>query len=439
MFIELLHQLWGRVCLRHNRVSRPRHPKQQQQQQQQQPQQQQQRNGDRQVQPVFVHVGVAQPRHYFAAADLHVKVFHTPHKDPVSNTSAAAAAAAASEEPRVSGTGADQAGTAATGAASETTALAVAAAAAAVAAAEAAAAAAAAAANSWGGLMARLDRMLALQLNDTLEEQGNGRSALLLAIEFPVGQHAEVLAAGLTCSTPMRIISNSGTAPTRNSSSSSSSSSSSGAKIGNGSSNSGSRRSVPGGVDALHDINIPYPPSSSSSSSTSKGSISSSSSSAIPPMMLFLMRSLTRDAIHPGLGCSADEVRILGAANVDSFGDIIPKRTRRGPMDTGNVWIKRPGYAYVSNVAVSPSARRKGVATALMNAAGEVARGWGCSTTALHVNPNNSKALGLYASIGYRATSVREPAFMPYLQGRPPDRCVLYVKRVPQHKQEEEC
>lgn len=75
----------------------------------------------------------------------------------------------------------------------------------------------------------------------------------------------------------------------------------------------------------------------------------------------------------------------------------------------------RAGYAYISNVAVSPTARRKGVATALMAAATDVARDWGCGTTALHVDPKNASALGLYSSIGYKKTTAQEPVWIPYI------------------------
>jgi predicted N-acetyltransferase YhbS len=87
------------------------------------------------------------------------------------------------------------------------------------------------------------------------------------------------------------------------------------------------------------------------------------------------------------------------------------------------------GYGYVSNLAVSPSARRRGVAEALMAAAESLAASWGCRTHALHCNPDNAAAVGLYRKLGYRAT-VQEPAWMPMLQGRPSERCTLFIKPV---------
>ena len=55
-----------------------------------------------------------------------------------------------------------------------------------------------------------------------------------------------------------------------------------------------------------------------------------------------------------------------------------------------------PGFAYICNVAVAPSAQRSGVATRLMAEAEAIAATWGCSKAALHVNMTNTPAVGLY-------------------------------------------
>ena len=51
----------------------------------------------------------------------------------------------------------------------------------------------------------------------------------------------------------------------------------------------------------------------------------------------------------------------MGAAVVDSFGDVIPPKSLDPGRDGAFGWFKRAGYAYVSNVAVVPGARRRGV------------------------------------------------------------------------------
>lgn len=57
------------------------------------------------------------------------------------------------------------------------------------------------------------------------------------------------------------------------------------------------------------------------------------------------------------------------------------------------------GYAYISNVAVSPSAQRRGVASRLMAEAEALAGSWGCSKAGLHVNMTNTPAVQLYRCV----------------------------------------
>ena len=54
------------------------------------------------------------------------------------------------------------------------------------------------------------------------------------------------------------------------------------------------------------------------------------------------------------------------------------------------------GIAYLSNVAVLPSARRLGVACHLVAAAEALASTWGARSVGLHCNPNNTAAVQLY-------------------------------------------
>ncbi len=46
-----------------------------------------------------------------------------------------------------------------------------------------------------------------------------------------------------------------------------------------------------------------------------------------------------------------------------------------------------------------------------------------------YLHPAHSQAL--YSSLGYRDTGVLEHPVMPYLHGRPPDRCAFRMKLVP--------
>lgn len=62
------------------------------------------------------------------------------------------------------------------------------------------------------------------------------------------------------------------------------------------------------------------------------------------------------------------------------------------------------GVAYVRHVAVSPSARRRGVGRALMAAVATRAREAGVTTWVLNVKPHNVAAIALYEGLGMQRT-----------------------------------
>eukprot|EP00798_Chlamydomonas_sp_ICE-L_P026095 gene26095-11804_t len=90
----------------------------------------------------------------------------------------------------------------------------------------------------------------------------------------------------------------------------------------------------------------------------------------------------------------------------------------------------RKGIAYLSNVAVPTHVRRQGIARKLVAHAEKMAVEWGCRSVGLHCNPSNEAAMKLYRSLGYRKTGVLEPPWLPYLNGRGPDRCEFMIKRI---------
>ncbi|GIM10723.1 hypothetical protein Vretimale_14305 [Volvox reticuliferus] len=156
----------------------------------------------------------------------------------------------------------------------------------------------------------------------------------------------------------------------------------------------------------------------------------SPTSMAFPKPMWWLGRGLA-PGVRPGVGVAAQSVGLVGVAAVDSFGDLVPPRELNWRTDGQMGWYRREGYAYISNVAVAPEARRRGIARRLVTAAEELAAEWGCRAVGLHCNPKKREPWALYSSLGYRDSGVVEPAFMPYLQGRPPDRCSFLLKLVP--------
>lgn len=108
----------------------------------------------------------------------------------------------------------------------------------------------------------------------------------------------------------------------------------------------------------------------------------------------------------------------------------IPPRALDPNRDGAFGWIRRNGVAYLSNVAVAPTARRRGVARQLVQHAARVAAGWGCRSIGLHVSPDNAAALALYKSLGFRSVGL-EPPWVPFVQGRPSGRCYFFVLRLP--------
>ena len=65
---------------------------------------------------------------------------------------------------------------------------------------------------------------------------------------------------------------------------------------------------------------------------------------------------------------------------------------------------------YIPRVCVLPAYRRRGVATALMDAAEAAARVFGCTTLTLEVRESNSAAIALYESLGFEPLGKR-PGF----------------------------
>lgn len=66
-------------------------------------------------------------------------------------------------------------------------------------------------------------------------------------------------------------------------------------------------------------------------------------------------------------------------------------------------------HCYLSNLAVSPAHRRRGVARQLLTHCEQIAQGWNCQCVALHVLASNTGAETLYRTLGYQPSREGDP------------------------------
>jgi GNAT superfamily N-acetyltransferase len=69
---------------------------------------------------------------------------------------------------------------------------------------------------------------------------------------------------------------------------------------------------------------------------------------------------------------------------------------------------------YISNLAVHPQWRRRGIALKLLKAVEQKVRSWGFKTIYLHVVDSNREALNLYKFLGYEIYKVDSDGFNPF-------------------------
>ncbi len=74
--------------------------------------------------------------------------------------------------------------------------------------------------------------------------------------------------------------------------------------------------------------------------------------------------------------------------------------------------------AYISNLAVSPNYRRKGIARRLLQTCEQLTAQWGCEEIFLHVLETNRQALRLYEQCGYHLYRI-EPSLMALIFNKP--------------------
>ena len=78
-------------------------------------------------------------------------------------------------------------------------------------------------------------------------------------------------------------------------------------------------------------------------------------------------------------------------------------------LAVGTTWFRldaSSGQAYIYYIAVPPEHRRRGYASAAINAVAHLARSKGCARLALNVFARNEPAQSLYRKLGFRVVSL---------------------------------
>jgi ribosomal protein S18 acetylase RimI-like enzyme len=130
-------------------------------------------------------------------------------------------------------------------------------------------------------------------------------------------------------------------------------------------------------------------------------------------------RAEVRDALRQKMGALDDEAFVLLVAESDDGGG--------GPLGVieltlladADVLRHLPGsarYAYISSMAVAAASRRRGMASALLDAAHARAAAWD-QPVALHVYDDNATALACYRAAGYEEVA-RDPGWRKLVGGR---------------------
>lgn len=115
---------------------------------------------------------------------------------------------------------------------------------------------------------------------------------------------------------------------------------------------------------------------------------------------------------------------VAGILTVDTVADFLP---RKGPFRQ-----RRTGIAYVSNVAVRETDRKKGIAKMLVAQAEAKARSWCCRSIALHCDATNLAAVRLYKSQGFKVIKVPNQAKWPQPKIAPGMQFDFMMKRLSQ-------
>ncbi|KAK9841751.1 hypothetical protein WJX81_000774 [Elliptochloris bilobata] len=161
---------------------------------------------------------------------------------------------------------------------------------------------------------------------------------------------------------------------------------------------------------------------------------------AVPPLFKWLVQRNLQEGFELGPA----DVGLLGAVVVDTQGDYLPTLVldadanlsdpRPRPWRSGH-GIQSPAdgsrplqkVAYISNLAVVSTARRRGLGRLLVRRAEELARSWGAEMIALHCDCNDPAMFQMYRKFGYER--VKGDAGLPWSPQAEPMRGPLRTAR----------
>ena len=109
------------------------------------------------------------------------------------------------------------------------------------------------------------------------------------------------------------------------------------------------------------------------------------------------------------------------AGNRDSF--FLTAKGNSGAVGYIGV-IETAGEAYITNIAVLPGFRRKGIARLLLRSAISGSKGRGCEFITLEVRQNNAAAISLYESFGFAKEGIRKNFY-----SKPAEDAIIYTLR----------
>ena len=197
--------------------------------------------------------------------------------------------------------------------------------------------------STWKGGLARIDRLLALQMNRSLEERRLGRAVCVMALD----EAAEAAAAEADAAEGQQ------------------------------------QQQQQQDEEQKQQAASPLLSGTAAARGAAADDAAVDAAWRGPRPLLALARWAARPEAARALGRGFEDRRLLGVAQLDSFGDVVPPKALSAARDGALGWVPRVGVCYVSNVAVAAAARRRGVARALMAEVEATAAEWGFRCVAL--------------------------------------------------------